>query len=196
MAKTSKTPMITSRTQNETQWVLLLAALVVLCTAASAQSGKYPLTLTAVYTAGHPISRTETTYRDGEYRCTAGDEHNAPVCKTDAEWFEQDEMTGTPDTALFTLADGSHIGVQSNVYHHNEGFLVCKEDVSESIFCHLLSHMHYMTNSGNLKSGGTATFHYKMKGKPKNGYQLVEVEEMKPAYSFERYGYDVVWLKK
>jgi len=100
-------------------------ALVALCTTASA-SGKYPLTMTAVYTAGHPISRTETTYRDGEYNCTAGDEHNAPICKTDAEWYEQDEMTGTPDTALFTLADGSHIGVQSNVYHLNEGFLRCK----------------------------------------------------------------------
>lgn len=94
------------------------------------------------------------------------------------------------------MADGSHIGVQSNVYHHNEGFLVCKGDVADSIFCHLLSQLHYMTNSGTLKPGDTATFHYKMKGKPKNGYQFVEVEEIKPHYGFERYGYDVVWLKK
>ncbi len=176
---------------------LLLAALVALCTAASAQSGKYPLTMTAVYTGGHPVSRTETTYRDGEYRCTAGDEHNAPICKTDAEWAEQDEMTGIPDTALFTLADGSHIGVQDNVYHHNEGFLKCEGGLSESIFCHLLSEMRCMANSGKLKSGGTATFHYKMKGKPKNGYQFVEVEELKPGLKgLTPYGYDVDWLKK
>jgi hypothetical protein len=176
---------------------LLLAALVALCTAASAQSGKYPLIMTAVYTAGHPVSRTETTYRDGEYRCTAGDEHNAPICKTDAEWYEQDQMTGIPDTAIFTLADGSHIGVQDNVYHLNEGFLRCKEDVYESIFCRLLSEMHFMANSGKLKSGSTATFHYKMKGKPKNGYQFVEVEEMNvPHYGFKGWGYDVGWLKK
>jgi hypothetical protein len=177
--------------------MLLLIVFIAVCKMAFTQSGKYPFTMTAVYTEGHPISRTTTTYRDGEYRCTAGDEHNAPICKTDAEWFEQDEMTGTPETALFTLTDGSHVAVQSNVYHHNEGFLVCKDDVSESIFCHLLSELHYMTSSGKLKSGGTVTFHYKMKGKPKNGHQFIEVQELKPSYSFEHWScYDVEWLKK
>jgi hypothetical protein len=105
-------------------------------------------------------------------------------------------MTGTPATALFTLPDGSHIGVQDNVYHQEKGFLKCTGDVFESIFCHLLSQMTYMTNTGKLKPGETATFHYKLKGKAKDGYQYVEVEEYKPKYSFERYGYDVDWLKR
>lgn len=184
-------------------------AVLVLCFAASAQSGKYPLTMTAIYTEAHSISRTETTYRDGEYRCTSGDEHNAPICKTDAEWYTQDAKTGLPATAMFTLADGSHIGVQDDTYRREEGFMRCTalsqdgvefkgygRSVGDSIFCQLLSRMTYMTHSGGLKSGSTATFHYKLKGKPKNGYQLVEVEEMKPSYSFERYGYDLDWLKK
>jgi hypothetical protein len=56
--------------------------------------------------------------------------------------------------ALFTQADGSHFGVQTDVYHHNDGFLKCEGDLSESIFCHLLSHMHHMTNLGKMKSSG------------------------------------------
>jgi hypothetical protein len=65
---------------------LLLAALVALCTAASAQ--KYPLTMTAVYTAAHRGKPIQTTFRDGEYTCTAGEPGQAPLCKTDAEWSE------------------------------------------------------------------------------------------------------------
>jgi hypothetical protein len=129
---------------------LILTALV-LCAAASAQSHKYPLSMTAVYTEAHSISRTQTTYRDGEYSCTPGDEHNAPVCKTDAEWATQDAMTGVPATALFTLDDGSHIGVQDDVYHREKGFLRCTDlsqdgvefkgyerGLGDSIFCRLL----------------------------------------------------------
>lgn len=187
----------------------LVTALVALCSAVSAQSGKYPLTMTAVYTAEHSVSRTETTYRDGEYSCTAGDEHNAPICKTDAEWSEQDAKTGIPATALFTLADGSRIGVQDDTYHREKGFMRCTalsqdgvefkgygRSVGDSIFCQLLGHMTYMTRSGQLKSGGTATFHYKMKGKPKDGYQFVEVEEFKPGLKGLNYGYDLDWIKK
>ena len=186
-----------------------LAALVVLSTAASAQSKKYLLTMTAVYTAAHSVSRSHPTYRVGEYSCTEGDEHNAPVCKTDAEWYEQDAMTGLPATAVFTLADGSHIGVQDDVYHREKGFLRCTalsqegvefkgygRAVGDSIFCRLLGELTHMERTGDLKSGGTATFHYKLKGKPKDGYQFVEVEDFKVPYGLTPLGYDPDWLKK
>ena len=71
----------------------------------------YPLTMTAVFTKGQiaPLHGADKMYHAGDYDCTRGDENNAPECHTLTEWAALDAIGGTPDTIVFTMADGSQI---------------------------------------------------------------------------------------
>ncbi len=186
---------------------LIAAIAITLALTSSAFAGeKYPLTMTAIYTEGHnrPYEQQEKhDYTSGDYECTAGDEHNAPDCRTSTEWAELERIGGTPTTVLFTMADGVQIGVQSasvnKVYE-----ITCSPGVS-IIFCDVYYKLMETTQISFLKTdkygqtvgsetamaeqaalkkklfgnGDTmkVTIHYKLIGKPdKNGFQRIEVE--------------------
>lgn len=133
---------------------------------------KYPLTMTAVLTPGTITNGYgHATYHSGNYDCTKGDEHNAPICHTPEEWAELDRIGGTPDTVLFTLADGSKVGVQSVTVNKRSGYIECIP-TAQVIFCNL-----YFELLARKESATPAQFHYRLKGKPqKGGFQRIEVD--------------------
>ncbi len=182
-------------------------ALLTLALAGSAFAGeKYPLTMTAIFAKGKITHVTRTTYHSGDYDCTDGDEHNAPVCHTSLEWAQLDAIGGTPDTVQFTLADGVTVGVQSTTVTKIPGYVGCRVG-TPVIFCDLYFKLLGMTQAPMQKPGkfgqvewmsteeamaaqdaltkklfGTGnqmkvTMPYKLKGKPdKSGFQRIEVE--------------------
>lgn len=122
---------------------------------------KYPLTMTAVFTRGH-IDKDHrpsryATFHSGEFDCTDGDEHRAPVCDTPIHWAEMDRMSGTPDTVVFTMEDGAVFRVQSSTEHQLPGYLVCTDDrtigdittnPSYVVYCALYFKLLMLTQSG------------------------------------------------
>src|SRR5438067_4707866 len=94
--------------------------------------------MTAVFTEGKSVllHNSGEMYHVGDYDCAPGDEHNAPECHTILEWAEMDSLAGIPDTILFTLADGSQVGVSSSTIHKIPGYIECSPGAS-IIFCNL-----------------------------------------------------------
>lgn len=139
--------------------------------------GDYPLTMTAVFTKGEMshLHDGEKMYHAGDYDCTRGDENNAPECHTLTEWAEMDAIGGTPDTVVFTLADGSQVGVQTVTVHKVPGFAECRPS-SDYIFCSLYYELLTHQQSGEGKTI-TVNFRYKLRGGPKNGFQKIEVDK-------------------
>ena len=169
---------------------------------------KYSLTMTGVFTQGKGalLHNSSEMYHNGDYDCAPGDEHNAPECHTTLEWAEMDSIAGIPDTIVFTLADGSQVGVSSTTIHKIPGYIQCSAG-SSIIFCNLyfeflerqqfsmlrkskygqtesMSAEEYSAASkarhrelfgdGNTM---TLTFRYKLKGKPENGFQRIELDK-------------------
>ena len=143
----------------------------------SSFAGDYPLTMTAVFTKGEMSHRHDTSkmYHAGDYDCTRGDENNAPECHTLLEWADLDAIGGTPDTVVFTLADGSQVGVQTVTVNKVPGFAECRPS-SDYIFCSLYYELmsHHPVGEGRTF---TANFRYKLRGGPKNGLQRIEVDK-------------------
>jgi hypothetical protein len=139
--------------------------------------GDYPLTMTAVFTKGQMSNSHDTSkmYHAGDYDCTRGDENNAPECHTLLEWANLDAIGGTPDTVVFTLADGSQVGVQTVTIHKVPGFAECRPS-SSYIFCSLYYELlsHHQVGEGKT---ATVNFRYKLHGGPKNGVQRIEVDK-------------------
>jgi hypothetical protein len=186
--------------------VTLSAFLLLLGTLAFA-GDKYPLTMKAVFTKGK-ISKPDRgeMYHSGDYDCTQGDEHNAPDCRTITEWAELDSIGGEPDTIVFTMADGSQVGVQSTTIHKIPGYIECSP-ASSIIFCSLyfeflerqqvsltktspygqtefLSAEEHAAaqdaRNRELFADGntmTLTFRYKLKGRPQDGFQRIEIDK-------------------
>ena len=188
---------------------LLVAFLLTLLPAASAfGSNDYSLTMTAVFTKGEIASTHSPNemYHAGDYDCTRGDENNAPECHTLVEWAQLDAIGGTPNIVVFTMADGSQVGVQSTTIHKIPGFLECGPG-TEVIFCNLyyeflkrqqvnLLRRNRYGQTESLPSEEydaavkakekelfgtgktmTLTFRYKLKGKPKDGFQRIEIDK-------------------
>lgn len=186
---------------------LVLIALFTILAPEARAGEKYPLTMTAVYTRGHnrPDSMPKHDYTSGDYECTAGDDTHAPDCRTIVEWAELDRIGGTPDTALFTMADGVQVGVQSSSVNKVYD-TTCTPGISV-IFCEIYYKLLGMTQAPMQKPGPFGqvvwmtteesiaaqraldkklffngnqmqlSFRYKLKGKPdKNGFQRIEVE--------------------
>ncbi len=184
----------------------IFIALLLALTGSALAGSKYPLTMTAVFTEGKIANPTRTTYHSGDYDCTEGDEHNAPVCRTLLEWAELDSMGGTPTTVEFTLEDGAKVGVQSQTLTKVPGYIECGPGTSV-IFCALYFDLlgrtmvemrkparygqsEYMSADeyqaatrarraelfGDKKSM-TVRFRYRLKGKPeKDDFQRIEVD--------------------
>jgi hypothetical protein len=188
--------------------IALFVLLFVLALPAFAGGNKYPLTMTAVFTKGESVLLRDSSkiYHVGDYECTPGDEHNAPDCRTIEEWAKVDSMAGIPDTLLFTLADGSQVGVSALSIHEAPEYTQCSPGV-EFIFCNLyyeflgrqqvntvrtskygqtesMSSEEY-TAASEAKhrelfgDGNTMTlmFRYKLKGKPKDRFQRIELDK-------------------
>jgi hypothetical protein len=168
---------------------------------------KYPLAMSVVYTKGKSESSLakDATYQSGDFYCTRGTENSAPVCHTVMEWAELDAVGGTPDTAVFTLSDGTTVKVQSNSVTKLSGYVICFPG-SAIIFCSLYYDLigialppmsRTVVVSGykqtipltaeemdpaNKKLFGngnsfTVTIPYKLKGKvDKRGFQPIEVD--------------------
>jgi len=169
---------------------------------------KYPLTMTAVFTKGKSVllHKPDEMYHSGDYDCTRGDEHNAPECHTTLEWAEMDSLAGAPDTLVFTLSDGSQVGVHSPTIHKIKGFIECNAG-TPIIFCDLFfeflerqqvkssrtskygqtefisaeehaaateARNHQLFGDGNTM---TLSFRYKLKGKPKDDFQRIEIDK-------------------
>ncbi len=164
--------------------------------------------MTAVFTKGKiaPLHKPDEMYHAGDYDCTRGDENNAPECHTLTEWAQLDAIGGTPDTVVFTLADGSQVGVQSISIHKIPGFVACGAG-TPVIFCNLyfeflnrqqvsperrskygqtesLSSEEYgaavRAREKELFGNGntmTLVFRYKLKGKAKEGFQRIEIDK-------------------
>jgi hypothetical protein len=129
-----------------------------------------------------------------------------PVCRTILEWTELDSIGGTPDAVVFTLEDGSKVGVHSLTVNKIADYIECSPATSV-IFCSLyfemldatevstekaakygqsvlLSPEEYMAASKaqHLKLFGpknvmTVHFRYRLKGKvEKDGFQRIEIE--------------------
>jgi hypothetical protein len=184
-----------------------ILALLVIAASTAFAGDKYPLTMTAVYTEGHnrPDTMPKHDYTSGDYECTEGDDTHTPDCRTSSEWAELERIGGTPDTVLFTMADGAQVGVQSasveKVYDTTCGV------GTPIIFCDLYFKMLGMTLASSQQQGQfgqviwmkaeeaqaaqsalhkklfgngnqmQVTMHYRLKGKPdKNGFQRIEVE--------------------
>ena len=185
---------------------LVLIALFTILIPEALAGEKYPLTMNSVYTRGH--SRRDTLpkhdYASGDYECTAGDDTDAPDCRTILEWAELDSIAGTPDTVLFTMADGVQVGVQSTSVNKIYD-TTCIPGISV-IFCDIYYKLLGMTQAPMQKPGPfgqvvwttteesvaaqkaldkklfgngnqmQVSFRYKLKGKPdKNGFQRIEV---------------------
>ena len=168
----------------------------------------YPLTMTAVYTRGQSavLHDPKEMFHSGDYDCTRGDANNAPECHTLLEWAEMEAIAGTPDTVVFTLADGSQVGVQTHTMNKIPGFLECAP-YSEIIFCSL--YFEFLTRQqqvprervnkyGQTESLSTQemiaaeearrkelfgdgntmtlTFRYRLKGGPKDHFQKIEID--------------------
>lgn len=193
--------------ENTMRRIVMFALLLALGIPAFA-GDNYPLTMTGVFTKGRLLrsSLHETTYTSGDYECTSGDEHNAPTCHTIAEWAQLDSIGGIPDTIVFTMADGSKVGVHSLTVHKIPGYIECTPSVSH-IFCNLYFEflgrqqisMLRQTKYGQTESMSseeyaaaeearhrelfgagntmTLTFRYKLKGKPENGFQRIELDK-------------------
>jgi hypothetical protein len=87
---------------------------------------KFPLTMNAVFTKGHTGDASkDATYSSDDYRCTKGDENHAPECQTVTEWAMLDSVAGTPDTVVFTMADGTVVKVQPRTVKKLPGYIVC-----------------------------------------------------------------------
>jgi hypothetical protein len=132
--------------------IVLIALLTILVPEALAGE-KYPLTMTAVYTRGHnrPDTMPKHDYTSGDYECTAGDDTHAPDCRTILEWAELDRIGGTPDTVLFTMADGVQVGVQSTSVNKVYD-TTCNPGISV-IFCDIYYKFLGMTNASLQKPG-------------------------------------------
>jgi hypothetical protein len=188
-------------------WVLIALFTILIPEALAGE--KYPLTMTAVYTRGHirPDSGSDRKYTsgDGEYECTSGDATHGPDCKTITEWAQLDSIGGTPDTVLFTMADGVQIGVQAPSV--NKVYDTTCTPGTSIIFCDLYYSLMGKTQAPIQKAGpfGQTVFmtsqeqeaarvaldkelfgngnemrvsiRYKLQGKPdKTGFQRIEVE--------------------
>lgn len=184
-----------------------LIAFFLSAVALTSAGDKYPLTMTAVFTKGHSVNLSkDATFQSGDYRCTKGDENHAPECHTLEEWAGMDSIAGEPDTVVFTLADGSQVGVQSRTVKKIPGFIVCDAG-SDVIFCDLYfdfltrqqinptkktpyGQTEYMSgdemqvaqearNRALFGNGKTMslTYRYKTKGKPQDGFQRIEVDK-------------------
>jgi hypothetical protein len=185
---------------------VLMIAVIVLMSAACGFAEKYPLVMSAIYTKGKSVNlHSGKMYHSGEYECTEGDEHNAPDCRTILEWAQLDSIGGTPDTVLFTLADGSQVGVHSPSVHKIPGYVECNVG-TPVVFCDLYFNILGMTQISAFKKGpfnqdvaltteeyaatqkalNTKLFGngnqmkvsipYKLHGKPKNGFQRIDVD--------------------
>lgn len=167
---------------------------------------KYPLTMTAAYTEGKNKKSTRTTYHSGDYDCTPGDENNAPTCRTLLEWAEIDRMGGAPDVVVFTLEDGSRVGIQSPSINKITDYVECSIS-ARVVFCSLYFQMLEATQASTERpakygqtvrlsadeymaeikathdkffganNSMTASFRYRLKGKiEKDGFQRIEVD--------------------
>jgi len=189
---------------------ILAVMMVALVPLLSAFAGdKYPLTMTAVFTEGKSQdSSVRRTFQsgDGDYFCTSGDEHGGPVCRMALEWSRLDSSGGTPDVVVFTLEDGSRVGVQTQTATKIANFIECSPATSV-IFCSLYFEMAEATIvklEKPAKYGQTVLlspeeytaavkakhrqlfgdqnvmtvhFRYKLKGKlEKDGFQRIEIE--------------------
>ena len=163
--------------------------------------------MTAVFTKGHSVNFSkDATFQSGDYYCTKGDENHAPECHTLQDWASRDAIGGEPSTVVFTLADGSQVGVQSETVKKIPGFIVCGVG-TPVIFCNLYvdfltrqqvnpskktqyGQTEYMTGdelqaaqearTHELFGNGstmTLTYRYKLKGKPQDGFQRIEVDK-------------------
>jgi hypothetical protein len=183
-------------------------ALMLLIASSVFAEDKYPLTMAGVFTEGKidSLRKPDEMYHSGDYDCTRGDEHNAPECHTTLEWAQLDAIGGTPNKIVFTLADGSQVGVQSPTIHKLPGFIECRPE-TDVIFCYLYFEFlkrqdvrltrrtqygqtevlsseqyaaaqaakhHQLFGNGNTM---TLTFRYKLKGKPKAGFQGIELDK-------------------
>jgi hypothetical protein len=185
---------------------ILLALLSVGLIGSVFAADRYPLTMTAVFTEGKITNPTRTTYRSGDYDCTSGDEHNAPVCHTTLEWAEMDGIGGSPNTVVFTLEDGSTVNVQSMTLTKIPDYIECAPSANV-IFCSLYFELLGRTQISPLKPSQygqtvqmspkeydsatearhlqlfgntnrmTASFQYRLRGRPaKDGFQRIEID--------------------
>ena len=187
--------------------IITIASMLLIAGSVSAED-KYPLTMTAVFTAGKidNLHKADEMYHSGDYDCTRGDEHNAPECHTVLEWAELDAISGTPDKVVFSLADGSQVGVHSRTIHKIPGFIECSPS-TQVVFCNL--YFEFLTRQNvnvtrqtqygqsevlssqefaaaadarhrQLFGNGntmTLSFRYKLKGKPNTGFQRIELDK-------------------
>jgi hypothetical protein len=123
-------------TKESTTKIFILTAMALQVFAAD----KYPLTMTAVFTEGKARESSRTAYHSGDYDCTTGDEHYAPVCHTPLEWAELESVGGTPNTVAFTLEDGARVGVQSDTVINIHDYVKCMP-TSNVVFCTLYFEM-------------------------------------------------------
>lgn len=117
---------------------LVCSLLIALSSVPALASDKYPLAMSVTYTEGELKSSSlkEANYHLGDDYCTRGTRNSAPVCHTVDEWAELDSLAGTPETAVFTLADGTVVKTQSNSVNKLPGYLVCFPG-SQIVFCTL-----------------------------------------------------------
>jgi hypothetical protein len=102
------------------------AALMLALALSATGADKFPLTMNAVFTKGHTGDASkDATYSSDDYRCTKGDENHAPECQTVTEWAMLDSVAGTPDTVVFTMADGTVVKVQPRTVKKLPGYIVC-----------------------------------------------------------------------
>ena len=187
---------------------MVVAILILTSPALAFGADKYPVKMTAVFTKGKSeiLHKSDEMYHNGDYDCTRGDVNNAPECHTILEWAQMDALAGTPDTVVFTLADGSQVGVHGPTMRKINGFVECHPGTS-IIFCDLFFEflerqqvsMTKTSKYGQIEfisaeehaaaiearhrelfgDGNTMTLYvrYKLKGKPKDGFQRIELDK-------------------
>ncbi|MBZ5574584.1 MAG: PEGA domain-containing protein [Acidobacteriia bacterium] len=191
-------------TFKKTLWAFWIAFLIAV---PALVAENYPLTITGVFTNGNSaLLYRGQMYHSGDYDCTRGDENNAPECHTVSEWAQLESLAGTPSTVVFTLADGSQVGVQSEAVNKIPGFIECGAG-TPIIFCELyfeflgrqqvnrmrksqygqtefMSAEEYEATSEarrrELFGNGntmTLTFRYRLNGDTVDGFQRIEVDK-------------------
>jgi hypothetical protein len=177
------------------------------CPQGAPAGDEYSLTMTGVFTKGKGAALEEPNmYQVGEYECTHGSENSAPECHTVSEWAQMDMIAGLPERVVFTMADGSQVGVQGESMHRIPGFISCGAG-EFIVFCHLYfeflerqqvdmvtktkyGQTEFMSTQEHtaaleakqreLFGAGntmTLTFRYRLKGVPEGGFQQIEIDK-------------------